>query len=311
MSKEKNKKTSLNKNPSTLDAVFCVEKEVKPNNGEDSYYYSVEGKNVMVAVFDGCGGIGSKRYGNYSGKTGAYIASRAVCGAVGTWFKTKNRDPKELYYYVKRSLEVCEGYADKTSRFIGSLGKSFPTTAAIICAREEGKKIKATCMWAGDSRCYMLNSKGLHQLSADDVNEEDAYSNLKSDGVLTNVICASIPFEIRIKEITVDMPCILFTATDGCFGYLKTPMDFEYLLTNLMMKSKNLTEWKKYIYDNLQGFAGDDYTMSVAVFGYGDFRNMQANFVSRNEYVYNTFINSPISSDKKWDMYKTEYYTFY
>ena len=34
----------------------------------------------------------------------------------------------------------------------------------------------------------MLNEKGLHQLSRDDVEGEDAFSNLSDDGVLKNVI---------------------------------------------------------------------------------------------------------------------------
>ncbi|MBR5518856.1 MAG: protein phosphatase 2C domain-containing protein, partial [Clostridia bacterium] len=293
-----------------LDTIYCVEKEVKPDNGEDSFYCGVKSNSVLVSVFDGCGGIGSKRYNNYSGKTGAYIASRAVCGGVKSWYESDDENTDTLKGYIKDALNVCEAYADKEgSRFIGSLGKDFPTTAAIIKAKEEGKKLRVTCLWAGDSRCYALNARGLHQLSEDDVSGEDALSNLSNDGVLTNFISASVPFEIRKKEFVVDMPCILFTATDGCFGYLSTPMEFEYLLTNLLMHSGSVSDWKKALYDNIAQFAGDDYSLSAAVFGYGSFKNIQADFDVRNKYVYSTFIASSTDSNTKWNMYKNGYYS--
>ncbi len=310
MKKIKNNKHSSKKVFEKLDAIFCVEKEIKPENGEDSFYYSVGKNSAIVSVFDGCGGIGSKRYNNYSGKTGAYVASRAVCGGVKAWFDSEDENADNLAGYIKKTLNICEAYADKEeSRFIGSLGKSFPTTAAIIKAVEAGKQIRATCLWAGDSRCYALNSTGLHQLSDDDVSGEDAMSNLSNDGVLTNFISASVPFQIHKKEFVLDLPCILFTATDGCFGYMSTPMEFEYLLTNLLMHSHNISEWKNAMYENIGNFAGDDYTMSVAVFGYGSFRNIQSAFDLRNKYVYNTFISSDVDSNAKWEMYKNGYYS--
>lgn len=310
MGKIKSSKHSSKKSFEKLDAIFCVEREVKPDNGEDSFYCGVKSNSVLISVFDGCGGIGSKRYNNYSGKTGAYVASRAVCGGVKAWYESDDENTDNLKGYVKNALNVCEAYADKEeSRFIGSLGKAFPTTAAIIKAEADGKKLRATCMWAGDSRCYALNAKGLHQLSEDDVSGEDALSNLSNDGVLTNFISASVPFEIRKKEFVVDMPCILFTATDGCFGYLSTPMEFEYLLTNLLMHSGSIGEWKELVYDNIANFAGDDYSMSMAIFGYGDFGKIKADFDARNKYVYNNFIVSNADANTKWDLYKKGYYS--
>ncbi len=310
MSRIKNNKHSSKNGFEKLDTIFCVEREVKPENGEDSFYYSVRKNSAIVSVFDGCGGIGSKRYNNYSGKTGAYVASRAVCGGVKAWFDSEDENTDNLMGYIKQTLNICEAYADKEeSRFIGSLGKSFPTTAAIIKVAEEGKKIRVTCLWAGDSRCYALNATGLHQLSDDDVSGEDAMSNLSNDGVLTNFISASVPFKIHKKEFVLDLPCILFTATDGCFGYMGTPMEFEYLLTNLLMHSRSIAEWKNAIYENIGNFAGDDYTMSVAIFGYGSFRNIQAAFDMRNKYVYNTFVFSDKDSSVKWEMYKNGYYS--
>ena len=70
-----------------MDCLFRVYKEKVPENGEDSFCYSVHEDALLLGVFDGCGGSGAKRYVNYQDKTGAYIAARAVAGAVLTWFE--------------------------------------------------------------------------------------------------------------------------------------------------------------------------------------------------------------------------------
>ena len=67
---------------------------------------------------------------------------------------------------------------------MGSLGKAFPTTASVITGKTNGNKVDVTCYWAGDSRCYMLDANGLHQLTADDLDGQDAMSNLSNDGVM-------------------------------------------------------------------------------------------------------------------------------
>ena len=65
-----------------LNSIFSVAEEMKKNNGEDCFYFDVIDDNFIIASLDGCGGSGAKKYENYSGKTGAYIASRAVCGGI-------------------------------------------------------------------------------------------------------------------------------------------------------------------------------------------------------------------------------------
>ena len=222
-----------------LNSIFSVAEEMVKNNGEDCFYYDVIDNNFIIAALDGCGGSGSKKYENYSGKTGAYIASRAVCGGVRTWFCESNEESK-LPNYIQEALSVCKKYADKTGRIMGSLGKAFPTTTAIITGKLISNGIDANWYWAGDSRCYMLDYNGLHQLTTDDLDGQDAMSNLSNDGVMTNVINASTSFEVHNKKLSFDSPCILLTATDGCFGYLNSPMEFEYLLTDSLIKAKNL-----------------------------------------------------------------------
>ena len=63
---------------SEISTYFSISGEMIPQNGEDSYLYSFNENKGLVGVFDGCGGIGSRRYEILNGKTGAYIASRIV-----------------------------------------------------------------------------------------------------------------------------------------------------------------------------------------------------------------------------------------
>lgn len=292
-----------------LNSIFSVADEMKPGNGEDCLYYEAVKDGFIIASFDGLGGAGSRKYENYSGKTGAYIASRSICGAVKSWYRGSNI-PGDLSNYLHRALSTCEMYADKSGRILGSLGKSFPTTIAMLTGAIFKNSIDVTCYWAGDSRCYMLDEKGLHQLTEDDLDDEDAMSNLTNDGIMTNVVSASGEFEIHIKEFSVKNPCILISATDGCFGYLHSPMEFEFLLTNTLTKSKNIQDWKIRLNDIFQEIAGDDYTLCVAVCGFKDFNSVKAYFEQRNTDIYTKYIDTNIDPYTLWEEYKTDYSTY-
>ncbi len=296
----------MKKTRQELNSIFSVAEEMVKNNGEDCFYFDVIDDNFIIASLDGCGGSGSKKYENYSGKTGAYIASRAVCGGVRAWFCESNIET-EIQGYIYEALSVCNKYADKAGRIMGSLGKAFPTTASVITGKMNGNKVDITCYWAGDSRCYMLGINGLHQLTTDDLDGQDAMSNLSNDGVMTNVINASTYFEIHSKKITIDHPCILLTATDGCFGYLNSPMEFEHLLTDSLIKAKSILEWKIALNERMHEVTGDDYTLCVAVCGFSDFEDIRSSFVKRNKYVVEKYMNSQKDVCSLWDVYKREY----
>jgi len=289
-----------------INSIFSVAEEMVKDNGEDCYYYDMNDNSFIIASLDGCGGSGSKKYENYSGKTGAYIASRAVCGGIKAWFCESNKD-SELPKYIHSALSVCKQYADKAGRIMGSLGKAFPTTAAVITGKMSSNKVEATCYWAGDSRCYMLDSDGLHQLTADDLDGQDAMSNLINDGVMTNVINASTSFEIHNKKLSFKSPCILLTATDGCFGYLNSPMEFEHLLTNSLIGAKSIQEWKIALNEQMHAVTGDDYTLCVAICGFNDFEEIQKTFVKRNVFVTDKYINNTSDVNAMWEIYKKDY----
>lgn len=289
-----------------LNTLFCVAKEMKPANGEDSYFFASADDRFIVAAFDGCGGSGAKRYENYSQKTGAYVASRAVCGGVEEWFND-GADNEKMVSFVCDSLAVCKRFADKTGAIRGSLSKAFPTTVAAAVGKIQKNTLSLSCFWAGDSRCYLLDSHGLHQLTDDDLDVKDAMENLTADGVLTNVVNASTHFEIHSKVISVTEPCIIISATDGCFGYLSSPMAFEHMLTDTLVRAGNPSEWKEMLFSNMSDVAGDDFTLCTAIVGYKDFAEVKQDFAKRNEYVAQNFLNGNYDPADLWEIYKKDY----
>ena len=290
-----------------INSIFSVAEEMIKNNGEDCFYYDVKEDRFIIASLDGCGGSGSKKYENYSGKTGAYIASRAVCGGVRSWFCDSGEDGA-LGKYISEALSVCKKYADRASgRLMGSLSKAFPTTAAIVTGKLTDDGVEVSCHWAGDSRCYMIGTGGLYQLTKDDLDVSDAMQNLSSDGMMTNVISASSPFEIHKKSFKVQYPCVFLTATDGCFGYLNSPMEFENLLLDTLGGAKSILEWKMALNERMHAVAGDDYTLSVAICGFGSFDEIKKTFKPRLLHLKEKYIKPDADANVLWEEYKKEY----
>lgn len=298
-----------------LDFGFEIFKEKIEHNGEDSYLYLFAPDSGVAAVFDGCGGSGAKRYEKYRNKTGAYMSSRVTSGATRDWFLEKNtpKTSAALKEKIKEYLSICKNVGGGNTSFKGSMSKDYPTTAAVVVATLSGNRLDVNCLWAGDSRCYLLDEDGLKQITEDDLGGIDAMENLTADGVLTNVISASKDFVVHERTIELKKPGILFAATDGCFGYLSTPMEFEQLLLSTLMTSDSVNIWEDQISSILKDIAGDDYTMSGMAFGYGSFDNLKEAMRSRYKALRENYTKniSERSYEEKvalWKKYRESYY---
>lgn len=303
---------------SALDFVINVFQEKIPGKGEDSILYSFSRSGGIVGVFDGCGGSGAKKYEKYGGHTGAYMASRVVCGAVKDWYcdylnaGEDTADASVLKSRIKAYLNCCRETGGSTTTMKGSLSKDFPTTAAVILTTIARGLLQVTCMWAGDSRCYLMDSDGLKQLTEDDLGGLDAMENLTADGVLTNVISASKDFTIHQKTITLSKPCILFAATDGCFGYLSTPMEFEHLLLSTLLSADSVAAWENGLTSTLREIAGDDFTLSGMSFDFGSFLALKKSFYNRYTQLLENYISGIMDKSREektamWHTYAGEY----
>lgn len=321
-----------------LDFRILVAGEMVKDHGEDNFY-SVMGENCAVAaVFDGSGGIGSRKYPKYMDHTGAYMASRAVSGALHDWFHESMEKSKEksmessgsglakgreaaaqMKEYMLRAMRVVGKYGGETSRIFGTMVKDFPTTAAIAVVRDTEDGTEIQCFWAGDSRVYLLDRNGLAQLTEDDLEGKNAMSNLQSDGALTNVVSLDSSFEIhysRPLRFREKEAYSIFAASDGCFGYVPTPMDFEDLLLGTLEESQSVNSFERKLDENIRSIAGDDYSLAWISFGYGDYPQMKEVLKARRQLLQKDYIQPMVEDsslemqEKLWTKYRVSYERF-
>lgn len=311
-----------------MNIAVNVHGEMVENKGEDSYSEFILDDRGYMGIFDGCGGIGSKRYNSAQGHTGAYLASRLAALLMHRWVKKNINDTayfmnsgvnEDIQKYLQKNfsafkakLEVGEGV-----RLKGGLSKSLPTTASCFFYQCMPEHVDLKFMWAGDSRGYIVDAQGLAQITDDDIDDaQDAFSNLTNDSKLENVINADHGFVLNQKQIRVTKPCMALVATDGIFAYIPTPMEFEYLLLATLQKAASFEEWQKLFGKYVAEYASDDYTMSVGVFGFDSFDDVKAYYSPRLKFIYLNFIKKmneerskkqDVDYKKYWDAYKESY----
>ena len=302
-------------------SLFVAQDKVK-DHGEDSYLLAFRENAGVCAVFDGLGGSGSRQYKEYGDKTGAYIASRAVSEELYNWFLLFSEDQaglaasklsQDLKARIDKRLSACKDSEIKKSSLKSSMTRDFPTTLSMLLFRTNRKGgISANVIWAGDSRCYWLDGGGLHQLTRDDTHQQDAYEALFKDAAMNNVISASAPYSFSEYILDGLSRGIAFSATDGCFGYLQSPMHFEYLVLDSMMRAESIDEMEKTLHERLTQIAGDDFTLTGAVFGFETFRKMKAYYRKRYEVLFQKYIEHFRESSKDqrlglWQEYRGGY----
>ena len=289
--------------------------EMIEKGGEDSFFSCVRENKAIVSVFDGCGGLDGKNYQNFSFKTGAYMASRILSGAMKAWFDNVDHVDVDAYKSLAdKTYGIVSQYADRRSVTIkGSMHKDMASTLCAAVVQPKGNDMHADFIWAGDSRGYIFSPEGLVQMTQDDIRGEDAMSNLKNDGVLTNVAYSGGGYTVHKRSATVTYPAIVLCATDGCFGYMSTPMEFEYLLLKTLFESKCAQEWKEKIDYELKEISCDDYTLSLISLGFGSFEKLKEAMKDRKAYMEDQYIArlQDLSYEEKvslWEKYKEDYY---
>ena len=282
----------------------------KEGKGEDADPISFSTMDLCVTgVFDGMGGAGATEYTNKNGThTGAYIASREVKKICEEFIK-QNIDSEFNIDVLKQAIQkgldkTREVWDIKPSGLRSSMIRTLPTTLAMISAKRKENGIHVMSYWSGDSRNYILAKNGLKQVSVDElVSPQDPLENLRNDAALSNCISQDRKFEITTKDCGVFYePIIIISATDGCFGYLKSPIHFEYLLLSTLMNSNNIEDWKVEIINNLKDVSGDDFSISI-LFVENDFTYWKSIMKERFDFIKKLYID-PI------DMLEQElYYT--
>ncbi|WP_353945369.1 serine/threonine protein phosphatase [Streptomyces sp. HUAS MG91] len=263
-----------------------------PGRGEDAepfvchHWESTQG---LIAVFDGSGGAGAApawQTPDGTARTGAWVGARAARLATDCWFHdvvrgSQDSDEDSLHAYVKYFLEQAP---KRQSKISGTMRRQLPTTlAALHYQVDKGEKeIEVRPLWTGDSRAYaLLPGSGLHVLTRDHTRESDALELLRSDPPMTNLVCADREFEVATRLLTLPLPCVLVTATDGFFGYVHTPGDFEHLLLRTLEQARDALDWSDLLRREVQAYTADDASLALLALGHQDFADLKADFAPR------------------------------
>lgn len=214
--------------------------EKRSGRGEDADPIAVgRAGEWWLAAFDGVGGAGAQTYDVEGGpRTGAYLASRIAALAVRGWIEDDHGADREvagLGRELGRALgDAAAALPASSSNLHSRMLRPLPTTAAVqqVSAHAERGGFGCRVVWAGDSRIFALRpDRGLVQLSRDHLRGDlDPFENLTADSPLSNYLSADGDFRLAEAGFRVDTAFIGIAASDGCFGYVESPIVFEHLL---------------------------------------------------------------------------------
>ncbi|SDS58190.1 Serine/threonine protein phosphatase PrpC [Friedmanniella luteola] len=274
------------------------------DHGEDSDPILRDGPDLgLLAVFDGMGGAGGTVYETEDGShSGAYLASRLARDVVEhrmldllvpDWNLKGEAAAADLQRAVQAALQdrLAELKAPK-SALRSRLLRALPTTMAMLALQRTqrgGSRWLCHTFWAGDSRAYVFEPGGARQLTTDDLREpSDAMTNLHRDSVVSNAMSADTAFHVNYRRVELRAPFLLVSATDGCFGYLPSPMHFEHLVLSTLLGARNVAAWSQAIQDQVSVVTGDDAAMSVMAVG-ADLDELKALYAPRVEELEQQF----------------------
>lgn len=321
-----------------LTATFCREKisghgeDAEPVNVELSAYFARAG---AFAVFDGLGGAGCDRYTYEQNQelTGAKIAADLSAKAFTEFARDIRLDQRSNVFdtFVTR-LEILRShinakiiaahrtYPSQPSQLRSAMRRVLPTTcaSAIYISSVDGCRLHV--IWAGDSRVYALTPAGLQVLTHDDIQGNQAILDKPMqmvDAPITNCIEYSKndkQYTLNYRHYNFTSPVILIAATDGCFGYLKTPVHFEHLLLDKLRMSQSMEDWRDRAAAAIGQYAQDDYSMSITCCGWSEFQAVQAAFSARSTQLdtmieHYTADANAVRQSSEWNEYSAHYIT--
>jgi hypothetical protein len=292
--------------PAGERVAFCFNLAKATGQGEDADPILREARGLgLVGVFDGMGGAGGTDYATSEGSlTGAYLASRAAREVVdarmldvlqGTDEVDISTIASSLHDSIESALRtrLAELHAPR-SGLRSKLLRALPTTMAMAALkRRDGVDDTWEChlLWAGDSRVYLLRpGSGAAQLTTDDIRDQgDAMANLRQDSVISNAMSADTPFVVNHRQIVLSTPFVIVAATDGCFGYLPSPMHFEWLLLSTLRRAPDAESWSELLQAQIAAISGDD--ASMAVLGVGsDHQGFRLLFADRSADLHRRWV---------------------
>lgn len=289
---------------------FNIPKKIEKGEDADPYV-NTSSKNSwgILSVFDGMGGAGARKYTHsitQEEHSSAWWASRFVKQAIEELISSRPKGVNPINYIELNLKKIITDKLDReilnfpaaNAPLLSKMMRKLPTTLAMVVYHIVEDKVQINSFWAGDSRIYLIDSDKLHFLTIDDADapDGDPFSPANMDLAMNNTICQDREFRINKTSITIpyspDKPFVLVACTDGCFGYYKNPIEFEYMLRSTLSKSNNFDDWmpliKKAIIDNIQQ---DDFSMSIVEIGTKSFSEFYNKFTdSLNDELFKDYI---------------------
>lgn len=306
-----------------MHEILQISHAVLLDSGEDSFSLRSDGQSAFLCVTDGCGGLGSKRYSALDNRTGAWIAAKLAARAFADWAQERGSVPtdeeegkllctelSDAVYHVLKGF-ADEHCAEKKGRIVGSMQRRLPTTLCSVTIHEN----RAAFWWAGDSRGYVMDENGLHQLTRDHVRgQTDAFETLYRDAPLSNLLSADQKGRILLRVTSLKFPSVVLVATDGVYSSLPTPMEVEMLLLDTLKKAKSMREWERCLCKRVAANAQDDATLLLLPVGFETFEQLKSALLPRREILQKRFI-TPVRrrrgdiqyAREKWLQYKPDY----
>lgn len=241
-------------------------------------------------------------------RSSGYFASRLV--TVITLYELKYNPyfNKSLVFSRVRSASLAErdnivqAYGDKLaqliceklSRIATNVGFEvetrisgaylLPSTLTATLIDDCGDHVDTIYFWAGDSRGYAWDEKGLAQITEDH----------EKDETMTNLITLTKPFRIESRFVSVSKPCILFNATDGCYKcpVFDSPFDLEYIFLKSIDDSDDFEGASAYLSAQFSeiGRHDDSNTMSLIALGFDGYESLQSSVRNRLKAIDDTII---------------------
>jgi hypothetical protein len=250
------------------------------DQGEDSDPIVRDGRELgLVGVFDGMGGAGGTVYETAEGpRTGAYLGSRVARDVVEErmlglldpeWNLDGPAAARDLQRRIKNALAERLAELDAPKSGLRSrLLRALPTTMALMALQRREPRTgqwAGHLLWSGDSRVYAFHpATGAHQLTRDDLRDHgDALVNLRQDSVVSNAMAADVDFVVHHHQVQLTAPFLAVAATDGCFGYVRTPFHFEHLVLAALRDSSDTESWSALLQQRISATTGDDAAMAV------------------------------------------------
>jgi hypothetical protein len=209
------------------------------------------------------------------------------------WYLDGPAAAEDLHRAVRTALQDALSQLNAPRSGLRSkLLRALPTTMALLALQRTtaaGRWV-AHVLWAGDSRAYVLDRDGLHQLTSDHLRDPgDAMANLRQDSVVGNAMSADVDFTISYRQVDLEPPFLALCATDGCFGYVPSPMHFEHLLVSTLQEADDQAGWSAALQREFAAVTGDDAAMAALAIGV-DFEGLQALFAGRSGELAEGFV---------------------